>query len=193
MGCGDMPHLRKCFCKNGYKHRVPEMEFSTLFVIAFWAFWISLAILVALVVNYILVNFVLILGGLPGEPTRVINETKPLESHQHLLLIYDFQIEPVKAQVQNRVGCEYWEEVISGLEATPEEKSWLSRIAYCESTCNPNAVSYMNAQGLLQFTLPTWEDFGGNRDINNPYHQLEVGLEMYRKGLQSRWCCNKLI
>jgi hypothetical protein len=191
MGCGDMPHLRKCFCKNGYKHRVPEMEFSTLFVIAFWAFWISLLILVVGGCHLIFINFIATLGSLSGEPTRVLNETKPPESHQHLLLTYDFQIEPVKIE-SPKVGCEYWDNYINTLDATEGEKSWLSRIAFCESTCNPNAISSAGATGLMQFMPRTWNWMGGG-DINSPYEQIGKALMMYRKGMANHWCCHKLI
>ena len=191
MGCGDMNWQNKCFCKNSHKAIVPVIEPSTLFVIAFWVFWISFTILVVLITHFLFVNLVVALGSLTREPVRVLNETEAPESHQHLFLAYDFQIEPVKIQ-RVQVGCEYWYGVVDQLEATSEEKDWIKKIMYCESKCNPDAVSSAGARNLMQFMSKTFYWQGG-QDINDPYEQIELALKMYRKGMAHHWCCNSLI
>ncbi len=185
MGCGDMPHMRR------KKETVPEMEFTTLFIVAFWAFWISLIALVVLGGLYLFITLILILGSFRTEPERPQIETKPVQTYIQPIRKYEFEIEPVKVE-RPKVGCEYWYGVVDQLEANATEKKWLKDIIFCESTCNPNAVSYAGATGLLQFMPRTWNWQGGG-DINNPYEQIEKGLEMYRKGMANHWCCNSII
>jgi hypothetical protein len=189
MGCGDMPNMtNKCHCKNRYKFEVPIIELSTFFVIVFWAVIIFLIVIFAICIHLAFAHFVVAVGSLAREPVRYQIQTEPLNLDNSLLLNYEFEIEPVKIQR----GCEYWYGVVDQLEATSEEKDWIKKIMYCESKCNPDAVSSANSIGLLQFQQRTW-DWQGGGDINNPYEQIQKALEMYRKGLRKHWCCDALI
>ena len=161
------------------KDRICEMEFSNLFLVIFWTFAVAVGIAVVLFI----MNLVVVLGSL--EP-RV--ESRRVESQQNetLLISYEFQIEPEK--ISDPVGCEYWNNYIDTMEANGEERAWLKRMVFCESTCNPYAVSRAGATGLIQFMPSTFRANGGT-DINNPYEQLQIGLEMYRMGQAYQWCC----
>ncbi len=190
MGCGDMPHINKCYCRNSYK-RKKTIKLSTLYHIARILLFIAVTILLGLFIHLMLIHFIVGIGSLSGEPVRGLNETKPTEEYKQAIVEYEFQIEPVKVE-RPKVGCEYWDNYINTLDATEEEKSWLSRIAFCESTCNPNAVSSAGATGLMQFMPKTFNWMGG-KDINNSYEQIELALKMYRKGMRGHWCCDRLI
>ncbi len=57
----------------------------------------------------------------------------------------------------------------------------------CESGFRINAdngISY----GILQFTKPTWQDFG-HGDIFNPFVQIDTTAKMVKMGLWNRWDC----
>lgn len=151
-----------------------------------WVVWVITFILVGVVVYcfyfYIFGTFYLIHTvkgqGLVGKPPVIqVNPQPP------------FVLEGIE---QVKTGCDYWYSVIDGLEATYEEKAWLKQIAFCESTCSPSAVSYMGATGLMQFMPETFNWMGG-KDITDSYEQIELALEMYRKGMANHWCCSKLI
>lgn len=63
-------------------------------------------------------------------------------------------------------------------------------IISCESNWNINADNGISF-GILQFTKPTWKDFGtGN--IFNPYWQIQTFAKMYKNGLRDRWDCYRL-
>jgi hypothetical protein len=180
--------INKC-CKRKLDNIVPEIEFTDGVNVGFWVF-VGLCVIALCLIVYILLNMFIGVIVYFGNPSKVVVNTP--EQVQDIRIIQESTFEFEVAQAPKQ-GCEYWFNYIDTMNATVEEKSWAQKIVRCESTCNPNAISYMGAKGIAQFTIPTWKDFGGDRDINNPYHQLEVALEMYRKGLQSRWCCNSII
>ena len=63
-------------------------------------------------------------------------------------------------------------------------------IISCESGWNiyaDNGISF----GILQFTKPTWKDFGSG-DIMNPYWQIKTFASMWSRGLKNRWDCFRL-
>ncbi len=189
-----MPNLRGCHCRNSYKSKTrrgtPDiMEFTTFFKVVFWIVLIILTVIFVASIHFAILHFIVGVGSLAGEPVRVLNETEETKLRNMPLAEHTFTFQPEKV----KTGCEYWFNYISTMDATAEEKDWVQKIVRCESTCNPNAISHMGAIGISQITPPTWQDFGGDRDINNPYHQLEVTLEMYRNGFRQRWCCDQLI
>ncbi len=189
-----MTKLRnRCFNKNSHK-TVPEMELSTLFIIAFWSFWISLTILIVLVGHYLLINLILVFGSFNVEPERPQIETEPVRPYIQPIQKHEIEFEPVKVEtIESRTGCDYWYGVIETLDATQQEKQWLADILYCESRCDPNAISHAGATGIAQWMPWVWNAYYPGEDINNPYLQIEKTLEKYREGRASMWCCNDLI
>jgi len=167
---------------------IPIIELSTLLSILIWVCVIAFLTLLGYGILLIFLQFMVFIS-----PSSYIREHSPDFYPARIEILQESPTIPEPKFKTYQVGCEYWNGYVDTMEATEEEKAWLKKIIYCESRCNPFALSYMSAEGILQFTVPTWIDFGGDRDIKNPYHQLEVGLEMYRKGLQNRWCCNDLI
>ena len=176
------------------KDRICEMEFTWLPITLFWGF-VVLCIVGAVAFIYaaihLLFGYVIFLG--------TIDNGIKVQSNNHFCEI-EFPEKEIEEPIQEPVapvietepypvGCEYWDGYINTMEATEEERAWLSRIMFCESTCNPYARSHANSIGLMQFQKRTW-DWQGGGDINNPYEQLEKALVMYRKGMAHHWCCN---
>lgn len=65
------------------------------------------------------------------------------------------------------------------------------KIILCESGWNiqaSNGISF----GILQFTPPTWADFGEG-DIWNPHTQIRTMAKMIRLGLIGRWDCYQIV
>ena len=63
-------------------------------------------------------------------------------------------------------------------------------VIQCESSWNiyaNNGISF----GILQFTKPTWKEFGSG-DIYNPYWQIKTFAKMVKSGLWNRWDCKRL-
>lgn len=61
----------------------------------------------------------------------------------------------------------------------------------CESSWNINANNGISF-GLLQFTPATWKDFGYG-DIMNPQSQIITMAKMWKRGLQGRWDCWRML
>ena len=167
----------KCYRKK--LDEVPVIELTTSFSILVW---IILVISILAVVGLSTYLF-----------TRPYIYQNEIERGQ-MLTDYSIELQPprIANYEQVKTGCDYWFGVIDNLDANETEQQWLKDIMFCESTCNPQAISHAGAKGLMQFTEPTWVDFGIG-DINSPDDQLETALWMYRNGLASRWCCNNLI
>ena len=184
------------------KDRICEMEFTWLPITLFWGF-VVLCIVGAVAFIYaaihLLFGYVIFLGTIDnGIRVQSNNHFCEIEFPEYCEI--EFPEEEVEEVIQEPeapvihtkdypVGCEYWNGYINTMEANEEEKTWLSRIMFCESTCNPYAISHAGATGLMQYMPKTWDWMGGG-DINNPYEQLEKALMMYRKGMAHHWCCN---
>ena len=167
----------KCYRKK--IDEIPVVELTTSFSLLVW---IILVISILAVVGLSTYLF-----------TRPYTYENEIERGQ-MLTDYSIELQPprIANYEQVKTGCDYWFGVIDNLDANETEKKWLKDIMFCESTCNPNAVSYAGATGLLQFMPKTWEWMGGG-DIHNSYEQIDKALMMYRKGMASHWCCNDLI
>ena len=168
----------KCYRKK--LDEVPVIELTTSFSILVWIILILSILAVVGLSTYLF--------------TRPYIYQNEIEGGQ-MLTDYSVELQPprIANYEQVKTGCDYWFGVIDNLDANETEKKWLKDIMFCESTCNPNAVSYAGATGLYQWMPWVWESYYPQLDINNPYLQMEKALEKYREGRASMWCCNDLI
>ena len=148
-----------------------------------WTIFLSLILFALLMIGFIFVMFFTMFVGAVGHQTTIKRSFTPIKVEILQEPIAELEIK------QFQRGCEYWYSVVDTLDANEVEKDWIKRIMFCESTCNPNAISSAGAKGLMQYMPKTWNWMGGG-DINNPYEQIEMSLMMYRMGMANHWCCN---
>lgn len=98
-------------------------------------------------------------------------------------------IKPLEAKPVPVVSCEYWQGVGERRSQNEAEASWVRRIIFCESTCNSKADNpYSYAYGIVQF-MPQTFSYECVGDFENPYHQIDCALKMYRQGKSGQWSC----
>lgn len=168
--------------------RVPIFELTNWASIVMWVFMIAVVVWVVYFGMLFIISIISLFGSF--NETYVVNRTGYREEVEYIVQSPQEPLDYTEVEKRYVVGCEYWNGQIEALEAAEVEKDWLKRIMFCESTCNPYAVSYAGAQGLMQYMAKTFYWQGG-KDISNPYEQLELALSMYRKGMANHWCCHK--
>ena len=167
---------------------IPIIELSTFFSILIWVCIIAFLTLLGYGILTAFLHFMIFIS--PHSYTREYSPDfypASIEILQESPTITEAKLKTYP------VGCEYWNGYIENLDIERHEKDWLQHIVFCESTCNPNAVSHAGATGLMQWMPWVWNAYYPGEDINNPYLQIEKTLEKYREGRASMWCCNDLI
>lgn len=92
-----------------------------------------------------------------------------------------------KQQVIMPANCSGWNDYIEKNNEL-QNKDWLKRVMFCESTCRPGASNGLGNHGLMQFDYATWnENCSGN--ILNGKDQLKCADNLYSKGQSWRWQC----
>jgi hypothetical protein len=79
------------------------------------------------------------------------------------------------------ISCEFWDSVIDSVTSDPIERGWMKHVMRCESACNPHAGQGRTYLGLFQFSLSTFQAYGGT-DIFDGNQQIHTALNIYRLG-----------
>ena len=120
--------------------------------------------------------------------TAYIEMSPPIPSYEKApVYIGEYHAEPMPRVAS---GLDYWNSAIALMDATEDERAWLSRVMACESMGNEYAVNFTGsaASGLMQFMPNTYYGNGGT-DVWNGHEQLQVALKMYQHGQAYQWAC----
>jgi len=122
---------------------------------------------------------------------NITESTKQDIEQEYEKKLGDLNYQPIRSRKKNE--CEDFVKIIENNTEKQSQQQKLSFLIQCESNCNSNANNNNKYFGILQFSKPTFKQYGDG-NIWEVENQIQAALEILQNGgFKHHWpaCANK--